>query len=180
MELYFFYLTYNFIYQLQNHFLGYQCPRYYHRYHSLFPVTSWYHMDSSNHIPTSWQHKSCWSHQYPSPSTFHCIDHYFFLCIFSLHLNFILWTTLTVIFLSFICFIQVCGGITTGVTSYQLYKCIATRRGNVQQGSQQWSVTYSNMGPTPMISVYLDEYSDSNCQTVCKVSICHAFVDHVC
>ena len=82
MEHYFFYLTYNFIYQLQNHFLGYQCPRYYHRYHSLFPVTSWYHMDSSNHIPTSWQHQPCWSHQYPSPSTLLRIDLLFFMYFF--------------------------------------------------------------------------------------------------
>ena len=36
----------------------------------------------------------------------------------------------------------------------------------MQVGSQQYSVTYSNMGPTPMITVYVDEYSDNACKTV--------------
>ena len=70
----------------------------------------------------------------------------------------------------------VCGGVTSGITYYQLNTCIPTTYkfpkfassgiGNqtVVTGSQMYTVTATDLGPTPGYQVFVDQYADSNCQ----------------
>ena len=55
---------------------------------------------------------------------------------------------------------DVCAGVIKGISSYQLYKCMPTSNG----GSQYYSLTLTNLGPTPGISIFVDQYSDNQCK----------------